>query len=65
MSTPSQTLTINAVQYSDPKGNQKSDGKKKGWNNKKKDKDWKGNAKKSNDHVEEGIKDNNKKVKFP
>ena len=63
-SSPSQSLSINVVQASDPKGNQQSDGKKKGRNNKKKDKNRKGNANKTNEHVGEGPKEK-KKVKFP
>ena len=63
-SSPSQSLSINVVQASDPKGNQQSDGKKKGLNNKKKGKNGKGNANKTNEHVGEGPKEK-KKVKFP
>ena len=40
-SSPSQSLSINVVQTSDPKGNQQFDGKKKG-------KNGKGNANKTN-----------------
>ena len=47
VSTPSESLAINAVQNSNPKGNQQSDGKKKGKNNKKKGKDGKGNENKT------------------
>ena len=63
-SSPSQSLSVNAVQTSDPKGNQQSEGKKKGRNNKKKGKNGKGNVNKTNEHVGEGPKDK-KKVKFP
>ena len=63
-SSPSQSLSINVVQASDPKGNQQSKGKKKGQNNKKKGKNGKGNANKTNEHVGEGPKEK-KKVKFP
>ena len=63
-SAPSQSLSINVVQTSDPKGNQQSEGKKKGQNNKKKGKNGKGNANKTNEHVGEGPKEK-KKVKFP
>ena len=63
-SSPSQYLSINAVQAFDPKGNQQSEGKKKGRNNKKKGKNGKGNTNKTNEHVGEGQKDKNK-VKFP
>ena len=62
--SPSQSLSVNAVQTSDPKGNQQSEGKKKGRNNKKKGKNGKSNANKTNEHVGEGPKDK-KKVKFP
>ena len=61
-SSPSQYLLVNAVQTSNPKGNQQSEGKKKGRNNKKKGKNGKGNANKTNEHVGEGPKDK-KKVK--
>ena len=61
-SSPSQYLSVNSVQTSNPKENQQSEGKKKG-RNKKKGKNEKGNAK-SNEHVGEGPKDK-KKVKFP
>ena len=63
-SSASQSLSINAVQTSDPKGNQQSDGKKKGRNNKKKGKNGKGNANKTNERVGECQKEK-KKVKFP
>ena len=63
-SLPSQSLSINAVQSSEPKRNQQSDGKKKGRNNKKKGKNGKGNANKTNERVGEGQKEK-KKVKFP
>ena len=65
-SYPSQSLSVNAIQTSNPKENQQSEGKKKGRNNnnKKKGKNGKGNANKSNEHVGEGPKDKNK-VKFP
>ena len=56
-SSPSQSLSINVVQASNPKGNQQSDGNKKG-------KNGKGNANKTNEHVGEGPKEK-KKVKFP
>ena len=65
VSTPSQPLAINVFQASNPKENKKSDGKKKGWNDKKKDKDGKGNANISNDNVGEGKRVENKNVKFP
>ena len=56
-SSPSQYFLVNVVQSSNPKGNQQSEGKKKGRNNnKKKGKDGKGNANKSNEHVGEGFK---------
>ena len=64
VSTPSQSLVVNAIQNSNPKGNQQSDGKKKGRNNKKKGKNGKGNANKTNERVGEGQKEK-KKVKFP
>ena len=64
VSTPSRPLTINVFQASNPKGNKKSNGKNKGWNNKKKDKDGKGNANKSNDNVREGKREVKKKVNF-
>ena len=57
-------MSINVVQASDPKGSQQSDGKKKGRNNKKKGKNGKGNANKTNERVGEGQKEK-KKVKFP
>ena len=63
-SSPSQYLSINVVQASNPKGNQQSDGKKKGQNNKKKGKNGKGNANKTNEHVGEGPKEK-RKEKFP
>ena len=66
VSTLSQSVKINFVQNYNLKGNQQSDGKKKGRkNNKKKGKDGKGNANKTNDHVGEGQKDNERKVNFP
>ena len=65
MPNSSQDLSINTIQTSNPKGNQQSEGRKKGRNNnRKKGKDGKGDANKSNEHVGEGEKDKNK-VKFP
>ena len=61
---PSQPLTINVVQSYNPKGNQQSDGNKKG-RNKKKDKDGKDNVNKPNNNVGEGKRESKKKVKFP
>ena len=56
MSMPSQPLTIIVFKSYNPKGNQKSDGKKKGCG-KKNDKDGKGNMKKPNNNVGEGKKE--------
>lgn len=61
---PSQSLTINDVQYLNPKGNQQSDGKKKGLG-KKKYKDMKRNVNKPNNNAREVKNESKKKVKFP
>ena len=62
--TPSQPTSINVIQASNPKGNQQSDGKRKG-QGKKKNQEGKGNANKLGNGAGEGRKESKKKVKFP
>lgn len=64
VSSPSQPLVVNIVHSSNPKGNQQSDGKKKG-RGKKKFKGGRGNANKPNDDTSEGKKESKDKLKFP
>jgi len=60
----SQPLAVNVVQYLNPKGDQKSDGKKKGCG-KKKDKARKRNANNPSNDTGEGEKESKKEVNFP
>ena len=60
----SQTSSINSVQSDKPKGNQSSNGKKKG-RGKKKNSDGKPDANKSGNNVGGGKGESRKKVKFP
>ena len=59
-STPSEPTYINAIQTSSPKGNQQSDGKKKG-RGRTKNQDGKGNANKPDNDVGEGMKESKKR----
>lgn len=61
---PSQPSSVNVVQASNHKGNQSSDGKKKG-RGKKKNLDGKGNVKNPSNGAGEGGNESKKKVKFP
>ena len=62
--SPSQPTSINIVQTSNPKGNQQSNGKRKGRGNKK-NQEGKGNANKPGNGAGEGRRESKKKVKFP
>lgn len=61
---PSQPSSINVVQPSNPKGNRKSNGKKKG-SGRKRNQDGKGNANKPHNEAGGAKKESKKKVNFP